>query len=385
MAAPRGNAYPVASGAGVYAGRPRLLPAWLDGKPLNTWFAIPGTVAAGVGGLTQRALNAYNGWAFREDTNELFFAAIGGHDDGTVNSVISVSLDADAPSWVARASASPSAVQYEAYNPDGKPVSRHVYQHNFWSAGANRILLVGCRYAWGNGPPEFRTVDGWNPDTSSWDAGATKATEPVPASSISATYNNDGSFPLVPAPGYGHFMDHLGRIWTTNNYVLDPVAKTWTTPSLSGYNPPRGPRWPACMETASNRVFFLQWGDGQGFDSSILSYAMNPATGVRTQITFSSPASDAAVAAFTSQAPAYAAMDWDATNGYFLFFAGSGSVFRVTPNAGSVWDMSIHSVSGSPPAVGSGGLNRRFTYIPALKGFVCQPDGAAQLHFLRTA
>jgi hypothetical protein len=85
-------------------------------------------------------------------------------------------------------------------------------------------------------------------------------------------------------------------------------------------------------------------------------------------------------------------MDYDIVNDKFLFYHGAGDtkrVYVITPGSGTTWDMSILGLGpgtetpDDPPANGSG-INGRFRYVPALKGFVMLPRGTANLFFLRT-
>ncbi len=97
-------------------------PAWLAGHAVNEWFAIPGT--AGAGGLN---VTAYSGMALREATSEIVIAATGGHHDGNDNSVISLPLAVDAPTWVTRKGPSQVPADNVSHYADGTPSSRHLY------------------------------------------------------------------------------------------------------------------------------------------------------------------------------------------------------------------------------------------------------------------
>jgi hypothetical protein len=349
------------------------LPAWLQGKALNEWFPIPGTLGTNTG-LSVRNLDSYSGFSLRPSTSEIYIGPVGGHGDGEDNRIVSIRLTDDAPAWTQRTPRSPVAADGPAYNPDGKPASRHIYASTFWVESINRMMLTGA-YALGiNGQSAFPTVDGWNPTTNSWD----------PA----------GTYPNLPngAGIYGAGQDGQGRIWSNGQRVCDPATNTWITPAISGYVAPHV-RFPATHDSLRNRMFYLQFGDSQGYDAQlgIIAWFRDLATGVGTKVTWSAE-STAALAQFTADAPIYPDLDYDVTNDQFLFYAATSSapsrVYVVKPNNGSVWDMSILTLgvgSVSPPAVGNGGLNKRFRYVPALGGFVAQQTGASTLWFLRTS
>jgi hypothetical protein len=94
---------------------------------------------------------------------------------------------------------------------------------------------------------------------------------------------------------------------------------------------------------------------------------------------------------FIADAPTYAAMDYDPINDRFLFYcgqgAGAGRIYAVKPNAGNVWDISVLQLTGStrPPATPGAGVHSRFTYVPALRGFILLPLASSNLYFIRTA
>jgi len=359
------------------------LPSWYIGSALNTWTSLgSSSIAEGTGGLSQQALNAFSGWAVRQETSQIYIGPVGGHDDGTNNCMIGCNLQENSPEFTLLAGGSASTNAGWAYGSDGKPASRHTYQHSHWSEARQRVMLIGARFL--TGTQQQRTVDGFDPVTGEWDSpNATRTNNSIPLADNS--YNDDGFYPLVPTLGaFGNWMDGDGRVWTNSFDVFDPSTKLWSAPSITGYSPINNPRWPQVYAPSLGIAFALQYGNGEGADSGLTAVKLNPTTGVRSQITWSA-GSSSAVSAITAATPAYAAMDWDVENSWFLFFAGSGNIYKIIPNSGTEWDMEIYSPSGTLPTLGSGGLNRRFSYLPMYKGFVCQPDGAQPLYFLRTA
>jgi hypothetical protein len=103
-------------------------------------------------------------------------------------------------------------------------------------------------------------------------------------------------------------------------------------------------------------------------------------------------ADSAAKTQFLSDAPIYAAMEYDPINDCFLFYFGYGAargrVYKIVPNNTNVWDMSLFSygAGGVTPVttVGSGILNK-FSYVPELRGIVMMTDKSSNLYFMRTA
>jgi hypothetical protein len=345
------------------------LPAWLQGKSLNEWFPIPGTLGTNTG-LSVRNLDSYSGFSLRPSTSEIYIGPVGGHGDGEDNRIVSIRLTDDAPAWTQRTPRSPVVTDGAAYNPDGKPASRHIYASTFWVDSINRMMLTGAYGVGVSGQNAYPTVDGWNPTTNTWDAA--------------------GTYPNLPA-GYGAGQDGQGRPWTNGNRIYDPNTNRWITPTLSGYVAPHV-RFPAAYDSLRNRLFYLQFGDSQGYDTQlgVIAWFRDLATGVGTKVTWSA-ASAAAVAQLAADAPIYPDMDYDIANDQFLFYAAPSAapsrVYVITPSNSSTWDMSVLALgagSASPPAAGNGGLNKRFRYVPALGGFVAQPTGASTLWFLKT-
>jgi hypothetical protein len=341
-------------------------PAWLNGKPLNEWFEIPGT--SGAGGAV---VDAWGGWAIREDSSQLFFAAAGGHGDGYDNRVVSICLNDNAPTWKLRcaSSAFASVIQNAPYYTDGKPASRHTYHANHWVPSVNRVMMFGQRgrYIDGGDNP---TVDGFNPATNTWD----------PA----GTWNN------VTPGHYGLVRErNTNYVWTVALTRWDPATDTYSNPITTRTN--TAVRWPAAHDTKRNQLFTLQIGDGQGYNTQVGIQATRIPISGNTQFDVTINSS-AAKTQFITDDPTYSAMDYDADNDRFLFYCGQGSgagrIYVITPNSGNAWDMSILTLgSGSvtPTAISGAGVNSRFSYIPALKGFAMLPVGSGNIYFIKTA
>lgn len=351
-------------GAPVWSVAPaRVMPEWLASKPLNTWFEIPNT--AGAGGA---AVDAYSGMAINERNSEILIAAAGGHGDSADNRVVSISLAADAPSWVVRMQASKVVAQNVAYYADGLPTSRHVYSSAHFVPQLNRLMLFGARAAYG-AAWDFAKVDGFSPDTNSWDKAGTWADIPP------------GHYGSAQIRSTGEVVSVALKKWS-------PVDKSWTDLVSTPSGDPT--RWPMAYDPRRNQLFSLQWGDGQGYDPQRLVASRVPLGG-NQQITVTFNASTA-LTQWLAEKPSYAGMDYDADNDRFLFYSGlgdaAGRVYVIQPNDGNVWDMSLLSVGTASvkiAATATGGLQNRLRYVPALRGFVLLARGSSNLYFLRTA
>jgi len=344
-----------------------VTPSWLENKSLNQWIEIPNT--SGAGGA---AVDAWGSLVLRDDTNELFILASGGHGDSADNRVVSIRLTDDSPQWVLRnAPSPPSAVVFNVpYYTDGKPSSRHNYQHNHWVPGVHRLMMIGARAVAGSAW-DYETVDGFNPDTNTWD----------PA----------GTWPTMPAgTGFGTYRERNSNfVWTTGLSRLDVTTGQVSSPIT--HSSGDSVRWPVSQDSVRNQLFSLQYGDSQGYSANLGVVASRIPLEGNTQykVTFNP---SAALTQFLADAPAYPAMDYDSVNDQFLFYdghgTGAGRIFVIKPNSGNTWDMSILPLaagSAAPPPVPDAGVNGRFLYVPALKGFVLLPSGASNLWFIRTS
>ena len=350
----------------VWGVRPLLAqPAWLAGRAANEWIELADT--AGAGGAP---VGDFSGFGLKESTGELVIAAAGGHGGSRDNRVVSLLLTADAPRWQLRKAASPTAPDNVAYNPDGQPASRHTYQSTCYVPSLDRIMLFGCNFT-APSAFQFPTVDGFNLNTNTWDPAGTYANMQSPV-------------------GYGMAVkDGAGNVWTSTLQKWTPSTNTWSNPISSRTNDLV--RYPIAYDSTRNQLFCLQFDDGQGLGGTRLFASRIPVLG-SAQISVSfSPASSAAVAAFTAEAPALAAMDYDPVNDQFLFYAGfgaaAGQVYVVKPNNTDVWDLSVFRPAGAErvPSWVTGGLNGRFRYVALLRGFVLQPSASSNLFFLRTS
>ncbi|MBE5316561.1 MAG: hypothetical protein H4O13_14305 [Xanthomonadales bacterium] len=334
-------------------------PAWRLQRPLLQWFPIAGT--AGAGGS---AIDAYCGMALKPSTGELIIAAAGGHSDSADNGVYSLSLFDDAPRWRTRRAGSTQVQPNVLYYADGLPTSRHTYSHIHYVQSRDAVLLSGCRFGYGGGTPSGPGMDLFHLGSDSW----------LPRFTFAD---------ISPFDGFGVVLDAAGNVWTTSGRRFDVLANTWSRPGNGTLG-----RFPAALDPRRNQLFSLQFGDGQGYDPQlgVVARVIDAGTGNGGAVSFEN---NAALAAFIAAAPTYAGMDFDPTLDRFCFYhhGEAGRVYTAAPGTGAAWRMDLLPTSGTPaagPPSGSG-IQRRFLYVPALRGFVLLARAAAELWFLPTA
>jgi hypothetical protein len=372
---PVADNYAGAAGAAIYCGMdaptvPVVSPAWLASKAPLEWFPIANT--AGYGGA---AINPWGGWVEVPD-GELLIPASGGHNDSYDNRVVSIDLHADVPTWTVRvpASAFNDCVRNLPYCLDGKPASRHNYAQAHWSTVRNRVMLLGCAGAWGDGY-SLTTVDGFDPVTNTWDP--------------------PGTYPDIVPGYYGVAMDADGNAWsfsTPSNGTrkFNITTNTWSNPGT--VTPTGWVRDPWVLNPSDDTLFGLCWMDNRSQTSAptaVNAIRFNVATNTMTQITFNA---SAALSRFISDATDGGTMTYDSINNRFLWYSGkppsAGVVFVITPNSGNVWDMSLLTFgAGSTPPGNSvnAGINCRFTFIPSLGAVVCAPGSASNMYAFKVA
>ena len=383
MPTPRADSYSVAAGGSIYAGISVSAPAWAAAISVGQIKAIAGT--SGYGGSH---VDVYCGWAYRPSTREIFSLAAGGHGDSYDNRVTSIDLTQNAPSWVLRkapSDVSTTHVNDAAYYTDGLPSSRHTYTWLYWVPQTNRYMLVGNFGAWrgdtGSGAANNNVMDGFNPDANSWDAAGTW---PWPASS-------NGYWGNAKEGPNGDIL----AIWgSAGQRRYQPASNTWLTPTVNN-NLGLVTRQPWAWNSVDGYLFYVAIGDGQGSGTdlrAVKQVSNSPSSVTQTAITFNS---SAALTQFIADQAQYPGMDFNPRDGCFYTYAGNsgaaGRIYKITPNAGTTWDMSIVTpAAGSVavPTTSNGGLNSKFTFVSlpgGIEGFVFGPGEAYNLHFLRTA
>ncbi len=361
MATPRSDSYQAASGATVGGGRV-ILPTWAQSMSVGVWGEIAGTAQTEFSEPGGMKMNAYCDMTLRPSDASLIAVAAGGHTDGSSNGAASIRLSDNAPAWVTRRTSSTPTANVLYYG-DGRPTSRHTYHHTHYIAGLDAVLLAGCRFGFGGGTPTGPGMDLF--------------------SLASNDYMPRFEFPdITPwaAAGYGVAQDGSGNIWTQVGHRFNVTTRTWSKPGSGSLH-----RYPCAYDSTRDRIFALQFGDGEGSDPQLGVQArdLNPATGNSVNITFNA---SAALTQFTNDAPQYAGMAFCPLDGkfYFMHPARIGTLYVITPNGGTTWDMATITPPGSAPT-SSGLLCKRVLWVDSLKGFVVQANAYQNLRFLRMA
>ena len=343
-------------------------PAWLATGGVGQWTQIAGTTAPA-------ELGDYCGMGLRETGGyvQLFSGASGGHGGNlTNNEVLTLDLTLDSPSWVTARSGS-SATGWDTtgasnlnaeYFSDGRPVPRHTYWDVNWSSTLNRYL-VGGRF-WGSGAYDSTQFDGFNPSTNDWDA--------------AGTYGARASGAIF----LGCRNPATDVLYSVQGYIFTP-GSGWSTYTQSGVILNRGGY---AYDTTRNFIYGLSSGDNFSAGSStIVSAKLNPSTGVGTAITFNS---SSAWTSFQANASSFLCSNivYDPDLDKYYFYnggttEGTQTIYVVTPNSTTTWDMSVMSVSGVTPAASSSGVMTKFRYISKYKVGVLVVSGQS-VYAIRT-
>lgn len=396
MATPTAKTYSGPSGGSIGGGL-SLGPAWALAIGIGQIKAIANTSGAG-----SASVDVFSGGAWKFDSYELWLLACGGHHDSYDNRVVSIDLSADVPGavgtngWIQRHAPSPfSAVQNDvAYYTDGLPSSRHVYHTAKYipqRGTAGRLMLFGSYGAYadmgGNGAFDYMVLDGFDPVTNNWDPAGTWTY----ASNSLRDYGNaqegeGGNVWAIWGNRGVHRYNAATGAWT------DPVVTNQQSPALKypwAYNGSAG-------SPSARYLFGLCYGDGSGSSLALGVQAikmdnLSATTATQTLISFNA---SAALTQFQTEQPSDAGMDYCPVDGCFYFYNGKGSaagrIYKITPNAGTTWDMSIVSpAAGSDtlPASSTGGILSRFVHITlpgGIKGFLIHPAASSNLYFMRT-
>lgn len=348
-----------AAPAGSFSGF--VLPTWAQSMSVGVWGEIAGTAQTEFSEPGGMKMNAYCDMTLRPSDASLIAVAAGGHTDGSSNGAASIRLSDNAPAWATRRTSSTPTADVLYYG-DGRPTSRHTYHHTHYIAGLDAVLLAGCRFGFGGGTPTGPGMDLFS----------------LSSNDYLPRYTYPDITPWGGA-GYGVAQDGAGNIWTTAGYKFNVATSTWSKPGSGSLL-----RYPCAYDSIRDRIFALQFDDGEGFGGAGLqARELNPATGNSVNITFNS---SAALTQFIADSPDYAGMAYCPLDGkfYFLHPGRIGTFYVITPNAGTVWDMATLAPSGSAPT-SSGLLCKRVLWVDSLKGFVVQANAYQNLRFLRMA
>lgn len=352
---------------------------------VNTWAQVGGT-------QVPAALEQYSGVAWREDSEavEIFSGVAGGHAAGRYvvnNEVYTLRLDVASPAWVLRRPASEasgwdSTGRTSAYMPDGRPASRHVYCDAHWSAD-QRAYLVGGMY-WGNDGVDYPVMDAF-----------------VPAGDTAGDWARAGTFPQRPTGAGGHLMmlsaydPTTGAFYATTRadgaflYKFDARNKVWSRITLSGTGQPN--LGGNAFDSRRGRIFSLSNTAWFVPAAGVRSTVIDPGSGVGTTVNFRA---SAAWSDFQANASKFVlnALTYDAWHDCFYFYNGDSygltgqtqKVYRITPNAGSTWDMDYLPIQGGvvPASSGDSGVLTKFKYVQQLNAIILAVAGQ-NLYYLR--
>jgi hypothetical protein len=331
--------------------------------------ALPG----GYGGIGYH-VNGENGSGFDRRGSELWQFG-GGHLDWAGNEIHSIRLGTDSPGWTLRrdhsaqadippTSVSPDLARYY----DGRPCSRHTYQGTHYIEKLEKYLAVGG-YSWShaNGGNVLEAVT-FDKAANDWDpAGTWNTTFPTTPNAVNGFYvKHPITEDIYFAVGGGYQF-----------YKLNTATKVWSliNNSVTGYF--------AAFECATidptrNAMFVLTTnGDAASVYKGGVLYDLT--TGARTNISFNA---SAAWTAFQAGATNHGGVVYNKDQQCFYYYFGGtgwgGRVLKITPNAGTTWDMAEIAMSGLtvPDGIGvaNGNTLSRFGYAPELKAVYAFPS-----------
>lgn len=349
------NSYP------VWSVKPAsgTVPTWRAGATPLQWTAIANTSAP------QYATDAY-GSLVRAGT-KLVTVADGGHNDANSNAAASIDLSVNAPVWTElRASSwNGSEVDVDRYA-DGSPPSRHTYYFSHWDEATNSIVMAGMRFAWGPNTPTGPDVDLFSLTTNQY----------------SPRFTWPSITPWTTA-GYGSAQDLLGNIWTGVGYKFNRATLSWVGKPGSG-----SPLNTSALNTDTGKLFGLHSGTGEDKGSGVTARLFDPLTGNQTAITFNA---SAAYTQFQAARPAYAWIAYCTADQKYYFADPENlqTLYVITPNAGTTWDMALLTLGGATVtgsgSVGNKTLTKRFHWLPTHQCFVIQNSRSSNLHFFTLA
>ncbi len=346
--------------------------------PVGQWAQIGGTIAP-------LELAQYSGVGWREDSlaTEIFSGVAGGHAAGqyvTNNQVYTLRLDVDSPSWVLRRPSSDatgwdSTGKTTPYMPDGRPASRHVYCDAHWSPDQG-AYLVGGMY-WGSVGWDYPVMDAF-----------------IPSGAAGGDWAPQGSFPSRPVGPGGYLLmlsardPATGMFYGTTRtdgsflFKFNPKTKVWSSIALSGTGSVN--MGGNAFDTKRSRIFCLSNSSWFVPSPGVFSTVIDPNTGVKTAIGFNA---SAAWSDFQARAGDFVltALSYDAFHDCFYFYNGDSygitgqtqKVYRIRPNAGTIWDMDILPISGGlvPGTAGDSGVLTKFKYVQRLNALVLVVPG----------
>ena len=366
------------------------LPSWLASKAINEWVAVPNSTLQNSPawipipptgfGVQTSWVNAENGTGLSEATSTIWQFG-GGHSDYAFNDLASLLLNSETPVWVLRAprSANADVTPYGGagvpWYADGRPASRHTYQGTHFVDKLSKYLAIGG-FTWyipqsANEPVTFDVAtNSWEPQ-GTWNAGPSTngiyAKHPV-TEDIYYAVNGGTSI---------HKLDTTTKVWTQ-------IRATGGTNYLPGFEC-------GTIDTARNALVVLSTRAGSGL-SQFRCYSFDITSGALTLITFNP---SAALTAFQALDTNHGGLHYNPQDDcYYYYFGGvglgqGGVVWKVTPNATTVWDIEQMTMTGLtvPGGIGvaNGNILTRFRYVPGLRSVIAFPSATSPVYIARVA
>jgi hypothetical protein len=362
------------------------LPAWLQGKQLNTWIQIPNSgigvadspqmigdlAVAGLctaqGGATgwgqmPAGITQYSGGALVKATSEFLITGGGGAGSWAGNDVRGLTLSEDAPSWHLAVPSNPTSQLPTSgsleYLPDGVT---HNTGHSLFSPqfldSQNRFYHITNSSTWPGDAGNYAGVD-------SVDFAVTRT---------SRHWAPKGTNPRFPVEGLGQQY-----LWICKDPATD-IIYAGASSGVYKFTPSGSSgTWSGVWSSSTNDgVAAIGLGVilNIGHNSYPATYSINLATGIATKVTLLNmpPFITMRAAGFV----------FDPGLGAWLLFIDDGKLYKIVRTNATTFTCSDLGVTGAIATMGGHGIYSRMQYVPNLKGVVILPDGLSRTYFVRT-
>jgi hypothetical protein len=314
----------------------------------NAWSAVPSALGwhelagtrirsvcpSGVGGDCAGVTTAWGGGTFDSQRNRLLVWG-GGHSDYFGNEVYAVDLDDGTVQRLNDPSPNPpSTCSNTGVMPDGKPTSRHTYNHLAYIAHADRMFAFGGS----NVPCGFMLGDTWtlNLANLAWQKMNPSGPSPEP------NFGRVTAYDPATRKVYIHDQQYLySYTFETNTY-----ARLSPSTLIDQY-------MTATIDTKRNLFVIV----GRG---SVYAYSIAPGSSYTRQ-TWSTTGDTSMVNG------TFAGLAYDPVTDRIVAWSGGNTVYSLNPDT-KVWTAITYS--GGPGAAMSNGTYGRFAYSAASNAFV---------------
>jgi hypothetical protein len=376
-------------------------PAWLSGKAVNQWVAIPNTAQRDMdfapliaAGLTDRARRDI-GWGEPEKGAFIFGGGArakrgsrlyiwgGGGNEWAGNEVRGIRLADDAPKWSVVVPPSrvkdilPRGSKSGAYYADGAPTCGHSYSYPQFLDSVDRFILPANGMYW----PQ--------------DAGYTLAVSGVDMSGASASkwIHYPGSAYSIPDWPPSVCMHPLTeRVYR----ATEGAVQSWT--HANGWGPmtytapgthqdPTLNKGAMCVNPDDNYIFCLSEirSDAERTYAGVVDLA-KPESNSYTSVTLMGPDAPAVSVKWNWSG---CGLVWDEGLKQFAFYAGGDTIYLINPRD---WRVTKLATTGTPPTPGLArkngggcGIFGRMQYMPELNGIAIAQTWDKPVYFVRTS